>query len=98
MAKHDDLLDQGPREAPEPETAEERSHRLGMRTTAGGIVAGGAIAAKVGALGGLGKAFIWLFAWNGVRDAWRLGGWIAIALLAAAVTVYLVLRSRRHQS
>ena len=92
------LLDQGPREAPEPETAEERSHRLGMRTTAGGIVAGGAIAAKVGALGGLGKAFIWLFAWNGVRDAWRLGGWIAIALLAAAVTVYLVLRSRRQQS
>jgi 3-mercaptopyruvate sulfurtransferase SseA len=95
MAKHDELLDQGPREAPEPETAEERSHRLGMRTTAGGIVAGGAIAAKTGVLA---KVFLWMFAWNGVRDAWRLGGWIAIALLAAAVTVYLVLRSRREQS
>jgi hypothetical protein len=95
MAKHDELLDQGPREAPEPETAEERSHRLGMRS-AGGIVVGGGIAAAK--FGGLAKVFLWLFAWNGVRDAWRLGGWIAIALLAAAVTVYLVLRSRRQQS
>jgi hypothetical protein len=95
MAKHDELLDQGPREAPEPETAEERSHRLGMRS-AGGVVVGGGIAAAK--FGGLAKVFLWLFAWNGVRDAWRLGGWIAIALLAAAVTVYLVLRSRRQQS
>lgn len=95
MARHDELLDQGPREAPEPETAEERSHRLGMKS-AGGIVVGGGIAAAK--FGGLAKVFLWLFAWNGVRDAWRLGGWIAIALLAAAVTVYLVLRSRRQQS
>ena len=29
MAKHDDLLKQGPREAPEPETAEERSQPRG---------------------------------------------------------------------
>jgi hypothetical protein len=98
MAEHDQLLDQGPRQAPEPETAEERSHRLGMKTAAGGVVAGGAVAAKVGALGGLGKVFVWLFAWNGVHSAWRLGGWIAIAVLAAAVTAYLVLRSRRQQS
>src|ERR1700704_267221 len=98
MARHDELLEQGPQEAPEPETAEERSHRLGMKTAAGGIVGGGAVAAKVGALGGLGKVFFWLFAWNGVHNAWRLGGWIAIALIAAAVTIYLVLRSRRQQS
>ena len=98
MAKHDDLLDEGPRQAPEPETAEERSRRLGMKGAAGGIVGGGVVAAKVGALGGLGKVFLWLFVWNGVNSAWRVGGWIAIALLAAAVTVYLVLRSRREQS
>ena len=98
MAKHDELLDQGPRQAPEPETAEERSNRLGMKSAAGGIVAGGAVAAKVGALGGLGKVFVWLFAWNGVNSLWRLGGWIALAALAAAVTVYFVLRSRREQT
>ena len=98
MAKHDDLLEQGPHEAPEPETAEERSHRLGMKTAAGGVVGGGAVLAKVGALGGLSKVFIWLFAWNGVNSLWRIGGWVAIAALAAAVTVYLVVRSRRVQS
>jgi hypothetical protein len=98
MAKHDDLLEQGPKEAPEPETAEERSNRMGMKTAAGGVVGGGAVLAKVGAIGGLGKVFIWLFAWNGVHSLWRLGGWAAIALLAAAVTVFFVLRSRRQQA
>jgi hypothetical protein len=96
MAKHDDLLHQGPREAPEPETAEERSKRMGMKS-AGGIVAGaGAVAAKAGALGGLGKAFIWLFAWNGVSSAFRIGGWIGIAVLVAIVATVLVVRRRRH--
>jgi hypothetical protein len=95
MAKHDELLDQGPREAPEPETAEERSHRLGLKS-AGGVVAGGGIAAAK--FGGLAKVFLWLFAWNGVNSLWRIGGWIAIAVVAAAVTTYLVLRSRRQQS
>jgi len=95
VAKHDDLLQQGPREAPEPETAEERSHRLGMKS-AGGVVAGGGIAAAK--IGGLGKLFLWLFAWNGVSNAWRLGGWIGIALVAAAITLYLVYRSRRQTS
>ena len=90
----DDLLKQGPREAPEPETAEERSSRLGMKTAAGGVVAGGAALAKVGVLG---KVFFWFFAWNGVNNLWRLGGWIAIAVLAAAVSLYLVLRSRRGE-
>jgi NO-binding membrane sensor protein with MHYT domain len=93
--KHDNLLDEGPREAPEPETAEERSHRLGMKT-AGGVVVGGGIAAAK--FGGLAKIFLWLFAWNGVRDAWRLGGWIAIAVIAAAVAVFLLVRSRRTRA
>jgi NO-binding membrane sensor protein with MHYT domain len=95
VSKHDQLLEQGPRQAPEPETAEERSSRLGMKS-AGGVVVGGGIAAAK--FGGLAKLFLWLFAWNGVRDAWRLGGWIAIAVLAAAVTLYFVVRSRRQQA
>ncbi len=93
MAKHDDLLDEGAREAPEPETAEERSGRLGMKTAAGGAVAGGVALAKLGVLG---KLFIWIFAWNGINSLWRIGGWIAIAVVAAMVALYLVLRSRRE--
>jgi hypothetical protein len=92
MGKHDELLEEGAREAPEPETAEERSGRLGMKTAAGGVVAGGVALAKVG---GLAKLFLWIFAWNGINDAWRLGGWIGIGLVAAAVALYLVVRSRR---
>jgi hypothetical protein len=92
MAKHDELLDLGAREAPEPETAEERSSRLGMKTAAGGVVAGGVALAK---FGGLAKIFLWIFAWNGVHDAWRLGGWIGIGLVAAAVAVYFFVRARR---
>ena len=92
MARHDDLIEQGAREAPEPLTAEEHSRRLGLKS-AGGVVAGGGIAAlKFGALG---KIFFWLFAWRGIADAWRLGGWIALAAIAAAVTVFFVVRSRR---
>ena len=93
MAKHDDLLEEGAREAPEPETAEERSSRLGMKTAGGGIVAGGLGLAKAGVLG---KFFLYIFAWNGVSTLWRVGGWIAIAILAAAVALYFVLRSRRQ--
>ena len=93
MARHDDLLEQGAHEAPEPETAEERSSRLGMKTAAGGVVAGGAALAKVGVLG---KFFFWFFAWNGVSTLWRVGGWIAIAVLAAAVALYFVVRARRQ--
>ena len=92
MAKHDDLLDQGPREAPEPETAEEKSKKLGLKTAGGGVAAGGFALAKIGVLG---KIFIWLFAWRGVADAWRIGGWIGIVVVAAAISVVLVLRSRR---
>jgi hypothetical protein len=86
----DDLLKQGPREAPEPETAEERSNRKGMKTAGGGIAAGGIGLAKAGFLG---KFLIYLFLWNGVRTAWLLGGWLAIALVAAAVIGYIVYRN-----
>ena len=89
----DDLLKQGPREAPEPETAEERSSRLGMKTAGGGIAAGGIGLAKAGFLG---KFLIYLFLWNGVRTAWLLGGWLAIALVAAAVIGYIVYRNRER--
>jgi hypothetical protein len=92
MAKHDELLEQGAREAPEPETAEERSGRLGMKTAAGGVVGGGVALAKLGVLS---KLFIWIFAWNGISSLWRIGGWIAIAVVAAAIALYFVLRARK---
>jgi hypothetical protein len=94
MAKHDELLQQGPREAPEPETAEERSRRLGVGTAAGGIAAGGAALAKLGVLG---KFFLWIIAWHGAVDLWRIGGWIAIAAVAAAVAIFFVVRARREE-
>jgi hypothetical protein len=92
MAKHDDLLEQGPRQAPEPETAEERSKKLGLKTAGGGVAAGGVALAK---FGGLSKLILWLFAWNGITNAWRLGSWVGLAVVAVAVTVFFVLRSRR---
>jgi hypothetical protein len=95
MAKHDDLLDQGPREAPEPETAEERSKKLGLKTAGGAVVGGGAVAAKAGAIGGLGKLFIWLFAWNGVSTAIRIGGWVGILVVIAIVVAAVMLWRRR---
>jgi hypothetical protein len=88
----DELLKQGPREAPEPETAEERSRRTGLTKTAGGgIAAGGIGLAKVGILG---KVFLWLFVWNGVSTALRIGGWIGILLIAAIVGGAILYRQR----
>jgi hypothetical protein len=92
MSDHDDLLQEGPREAPEPETAEERSKRMGLKTAGGGVAAGGIGLAKAGVLG---KFLLWLFVWNGVSTAWRIGGWVAIALIAAAVAVYVLYRRRQ---
>jgi hypothetical protein len=92
MPLHDDLLEQGPREAPEPETAEERSKRLGMKTAGGGVAAGGLGLAKAGILG---KVFLWLVVWNGVSTALRIGGWIG-ALLIAAIVGGGILYRRRH--
>ena len=95
MSRHDDLLEQGAREAPEPETAEEKSHKLGLKSTGGVVAGGGVVAAKAGAIGGLGKFFIWMFAWNGVSSALRIGGWIGIALVLAVVALWVVLHRRR---
>ncbi len=88
----DDLLEQGPRQAPEPETAEERSHRTGLKTAGGGVAAGGIGLAKAGILG---KFFLWLFVWNGVSSALRIGGWIGI-LLIVAIGGGTMLYRRRH--
>jgi hypothetical protein len=93
MAEHDELLQQGPREAPEPETAEQRTKRVGLGTAAGGLAAGAAALAK---LGFLAKFFLWIFAWHGIASLWRIGGWIAIVAVAGMITTYLVLRSRRE--
>ena len=96
MSKHDDLLNQGPREAPEPETAEEKSRKLGLKTAGGAVVGGGAVAAKVGAIGGLGKFFFWLWAFNIFRSSGYYTGWILVGVLVAVVVGLLVAYSRRH--
>jgi hypothetical protein len=93
MGKHDDLLQQGAREAPEPETAEQRSKRVGWGTAGGGIVGGGIALAK---FGGLAKVFLWIFAWNTAANAWRIGSWIGLAVVITAVAAFLVVRSRRE--
>jgi hypothetical protein len=95
MADHDDLLNQGPREAPEPQTAEERSKKLGLKSAGGIVAGGGVVAAKAGAIGGLGKLFIWLFLWNGVSTAARVGGWVGILLVLAVVVAFVVWRKQR---
>lgn len=95
MARHEDLLEKGPQEAPEPETAEQRSKKLGLKTAGGAVAVGGAALAKIGVLG---KVFLWIFIWNGVSGAWRIGGWIGIALVVGAVAAYFVVRSRRETS
>jgi hypothetical protein len=92
MSRNRDLLEQGPREAPEPETAEERSRRTAIKTAGGGVAAGGIGLAKAGILG---KVFLWLFVWNGVSTALRIGGWIGI-LLVAAIVGGAILYRRRH--
>jgi hypothetical protein len=88
----DELLKQGPREAPEPETAEERSSRAGLKTAGGGVAAGGIGLAKAGLLG---KFFLWFFLWNGVSTALRIGGWIGILLIVGIVAGTILYR-RRH--
>ena len=94
MAKHDELLEQGPRQAPEPETAEERSKKLGLKTAGGGVAAGGIALAK---FGGLAKVFVWLFAWNSITSAWRLGAWVGIAVVLAIGAAFFVASRRRQQ-
>jgi hypothetical protein len=98
MSKHDDLLEQGPREAPEPETAEEKSRKLGLKTAGGAVAGGGAVVAKVGALGFFGKFFLWVVLWNGVSTAGRIGGWIGIAIAVTLVAGAIELYRRRHRA
>ena len=74
-----------------------KSRKLGLKTAGGAVAGGGVAVAKVGAIGGLGKLFFWLFAWNGISTALRIGGWIGIALVVALVGgLILYRRSRRH--
>jgi hypothetical protein len=94
MSSHDDLLKQGPRQAPEPETAEEKSRKLGLKTAGGAVVGGGAVVAKAGLLGGLGKFVFWFFAWRGVFDVWRIFGWIGLAVVLGVAAFFLIRRLR----
>ena len=91
VPEHEKLLQQGPREAPEPETAEERSRRMGLRTAGTGIAAGGIGLAKVGLLG---KIFVWFLLWHGAVTAARLGGWIGVLLVAALAAAFFLYRRR----
>ena len=93
MAKHDDLLEQGPQEAPEPETAEERTRRTGWGAAGGGILGGGIAAAK---FGGLTKILFWLVAFHAVDNAWRFGAWAGLAIVVAAVVAFALVHARRH--
>ena len=91
---HDHMLEEGPRQAPEPETAEQRSRRLGLKSGAGAVAAGGAAALK---FGGLAKVLVWLVAFHGIVNAWRLGSWIGIAVVLALGALLIALRSRRKE-
>ncbi len=94
MTKHEELLREGPRNAPEPETAEQRSRRKRIEAAAGGaVVVGGGVLAKFGALT---KFFLWIIAWHGVVDLWRIGGWIAL-LAVALVALVLIVRSHGRE-
>jgi hypothetical protein len=93
MSDHDDLLKQGPRQAPEPETAEQRTKRNGLKAAGGGVAAGGIGLAKAGLLS---KIIFWLFLFKGVGTAAHIGGWLGLLLLMAVIggAIYY----RRHRS
>ncbi len=95
MGEHDDLLEQGPREAPEPATAEERTTRKGLKAAGGGVAAGGIGLAKAGILG---KVFLWIFLWNGISAAGRIGGWIGIVLVFALIGGFVYWRQHRSDA
>jgi hypothetical protein len=92
VSKHDDMLDQGPREAPEPETAEQRSKRTGWGAAGGGVAAGGIALAK---FGGLAKIFLWLFAFRMLSNGWRIGGWIGLAVVILVIGAFVLLHQYR---
>jgi hypothetical protein len=92
MSNHDDLLKQGPREAPEPETAEQRSRRTGWGAAGGGVAAGGIGLAKAGLLS---KIIFWFLVWHGVSTGARIGGWIGIAIILAVIAGAIYYRRHR---
>ena len=58
----------------------------------GGVAAGGIGLAKAGVLV---KVFLWLFVWNGVSSAVRIGGWIGILLVLAIAAAAVAWRRSR---
>jgi hypothetical protein len=96
MAKHEKLLSEGPRTAPEPETADERSH-LRKRGALGGLLAAGAVGLKVGAFT---KLFIWLAVWHGSIALLRYAGWpgLVVGLAALAIVVAVLVRLHRTEA
>ena len=92
MAKHDELLEQGPREAPEPETAEQRSKRLGVGAAGGAVAAAGAVVAKLAGF----KAFLWVAGWFVARGLWTAGLWVALGVFLAAILLAVALNARRE--
>jgi hypothetical protein len=75
MRPHQDLLQEGPRTAPEPETAEERTHRVGKTGLAGGAAAGGGVLVKVA---GAGHAASWLLLFDGGQLVWHVAGIVGL--------------------
>jgi hypothetical protein len=92
MSKHDEFLQEGPKEAPEPETAEQRTKRTGWGAAGTGIVGGGIALAK---FGGLAKIFVWLFAFHAINNAWRVGSWVGIAIVAGLIATFVIVCARR---
>ena len=96
MAKplHEQMLDEGAQQAPEPETAEQRSAR-GRRVgaAAGGVAAGGAALAKLGILG---KVLIGVAGWHAFVSVISRGGWYVAAGVALVLAVTVALIARRE--
>ena len=95
MSEHEKLLEEGARTAPEPETAEQRSRRTGLKAGGGAIAGGVAVAAKTGFLA---KFFIAWFALHSAVNAWRIGSWIGVAVVIAIAVTYFALRERRQNA
>jgi hypothetical protein len=89
---NEQLLDEGPRTAPEPETAEQRTSRRKAGAAAGTVAATGAVLAKAGLLG---KVVLGLVAWHGFFAALQAGAWWIAGVVAAVLAVALVVLARR---
>ena len=85
MSSHDDLLEQGPRVAPDAQTATQRSRRNPILTAVGVVVAGAVILLKLI----LGKLIFIAVVWAGIVWAAHIGGWLGILLIVAIVVAAL---------